>query len=62
MHAIADQRDAARRHLIDLRGLADEVLPFAYSAPHALPPDATKLAIAVVELAHRRYSMPCSTA
>ena len=50
---LTEQRDRARRHLTHLHDLADELTPFAYSAPHATPPDPAKLAIAIVELAQR---------
>jgi hypothetical protein len=51
VQAVREQRDRFHAKVLRLRDLAEEVGPFAWSAPGAAPPDPAELAIAVVRLA-----------
>lgn len=57
LQEMREQRDRVLDRLRHLQELADEVAPFAWSAPDAPPPDPARLAIAVVQLAYwgRRF-------
>jgi hypothetical protein len=58
--AVAEERDVGAGKwallMAELRDLAEEVTPFAFSAPFAEPPDPARLSIAVVDLAYAGWT------